>query len=129
MKGNGKSIHELTSIEAYLLSEKAGHPSHMHDYFWAQAEAIVRQRAAIVDVAIKASGKKAPKTTAKAKPAPTAKPAIAAKKAVAKKTPAQPLPAVAETVAKPTVSSAKPKAAPAAKKKSAPASKPASKPK
>lgn len=44
MKGNGQNIHELTRIEAYLLSEKAGHPSHMNDYFWAQAEAIVRQR-------------------------------------------------------------------------------------
>ena len=70
MKGNQQDIHELTRIEAFLLSEKAGHPSHMHDYFWSQAEAIVRQRAAIVAVAVKVAGKKKPaaaKTTGKTK--------------------------------------------------------------
>ena len=76
MKGKGQNIHELTRVEAFLLSEKAGHPSHMHDYFWAQAEAIVRQRAAIVDIAVKASAKKktAGKTVAVAKKKPAAKP-------------------------------------------------------
>lgn len=76
MNANGKNIEELTRIEAYLLSEKAGHPSHMHDYFWTQAQALVRHRVAIVEEAVKALAK-----PAKAKPA-TAK-TSGAKKPVA----------------------------------------------
>ena len=117
MKGKGQDIHELTRLEAYLLSEKAGHPAHMHDYFWSQAEAIVRQRAAVVDIAVKAAGKKAPKVS-KAKSEPAAKPATPAKKPAAKKTPEPQLPLDGGVTAKP----------PAAKsKKAAPASKPAAK--
>ena len=86
MNGKGSDIHELTRIEAYLLSEKAGHPSHMHDYFWTQAEAIVRQRVTIVDVAVKAAGKK-PATTGKA---------IRKKPTVAKTVPAATRPAVSK---------------------------------
>ncbi len=74
MRSNGKNIEELTRIEAYLLSEKAGHPSHLHNYFWTQAEAIVRQRAAVVEVAVKATAKAAAKS-AKAKPATLKTPA------------------------------------------------------
>ena len=106
MKGNGQDIHELTRVEAFLLSEKAGHPSHMHDYFWAQAEAIVRQRAAIVAVAVKAAGKKTP-----AKKASAAKP----KKPVEPELPLAPEPAPAPPKARKSVAVAK-KPAPAAKK-------------
>ncbi len=125
MKGNGYDIQELTRIEAYLLSEKAGHPSHMHDYFWTQAEAIVRQRAAIVYVAVKAAGKKSTGPAAKAKPATAAKTPATAKKPVAaarKKTP-EPQLALGDAVARP-------KPAAPAKKKAAPATgKSAAKPK
>lgn len=74
MKGKGQTIHELTRVEAYLLSEKAGHPSHMHDFFWSQAEGIVRQRLTIVETAVKASREKAPKAAKAA--SVSAKPAM-----------------------------------------------------
>ena len=103
MKGNGQNINELTRIEAFLLSEKAGHPSHMHDYFWTQAEAIVRQRAAIVDIAVKAAGKKVTKA---------GKPTKAKLTAAKAKKPVEPTPA-ARTPKKPAVMK---KAAPTGKK-------------
>ena len=74
MKGTANNLDELTRLEAYLLSEKAGHPSHMHDYFWTQAEAMVRQRVAIVPIAVKkpaVSASKKPVATP-AKPGKTA---------------------------------------------------------
>ncbi len=109
MKGNRQNIHELTRIEAFLLSEKAGHPSHMHDYFWAQAEAIVRQRVAIVEVAVKASGGKSLQTAkSKAK--------LAEQKA--KKTPDAQLPLGDEPSSpKPVPLSLKPKAVAPTRKK------------
>ncbi len=116
MKGNGPDIHELTRIEAYLLSEKAGHPSHMHDYFWTQAEAIVRQRVAIVDFAVKATEEPPVKTgkSTKAKPKPAA--------SKVKKSPdAQLLLGDETAMVKPTKAAPKPKSAAPAKKKAVPA--------
>ena len=114
MKGKAQDTYELTRIEAYLLSEKAGHPSHMNDYFWTQAEAIVRQRTAVVDVAVKAVGKK---KTAKA--AATTKAKLAAKpKAAAEpklKLSAEPEPAALKAKKSATFK----KASPAAKKNGA----------
>ncbi len=46
MKSNGKKAEELIRIEAYLLSEKAGHPEGMDAYFWTEAELIVAGRTA-----------------------------------------------------------------------------------
>ena len=40
MKGKAQTVDEAIRIEAYLLSEKAGHPSGMDAYFWEQAQAI-----------------------------------------------------------------------------------------
>ncbi len=128
MKGNGQNTHELTRIEAYLLSEKAGHPSHMHDYFWTQAEAIVRQRVTAVGAA-----KTSAKPPAKTAESPRAKPQPAGQKA--KKTPDAQLPLGDVAVAaKPKAAAPKPKPVAPAKKKAAPASskaaaKPISKPK
>ena len=63
---------EAIRIEAYLLSEKSGHPAGMEAYFWQEAELIVASRA-----------EKAPvkRLAAKAKP----KSAVAAKAVAAKK--------------------------------------------
>ncbi len=108
MKGNGPNINELTRIEAFLLSEKAGHPSHMNDYFWAQAEAIVRQRVAIVDVAVRANGTKSAKIGKPVK----AKPAVVK----AKKTAELELSLHAEFAAKPKKPATGKKAAPVTRK-------------
>ena len=99
MKGKSQTVEESIRIEAYLLSEKAGHPSGMDAYFWEQAQAIVQARTTAVAGAVKKAA--ANKAKAKAKPAP--------KKATV-------------TTAKPTAPAAKPKAA--AKLKAAPARKP-----
>ena len=48
MKKNAQSLHEYIRLEAYLLSEKAGHPTGMDEFFWAQAEAMVHGRTAVV---------------------------------------------------------------------------------
>ena len=45
MKSDGQTADELIRIEAYLLSEKAGHPQGMDDYFWSEATVIVAGRA------------------------------------------------------------------------------------
>jgi hypothetical protein len=44
MKSKGQTAHEAIRIEAYLLSEKAGHPAGMDAYFWQEAELIVADR-------------------------------------------------------------------------------------
>ena len=44
MTNNGHSSDEAIRIEAYLLSEKAGHPRGREQTFWKQAEAIVHSR-------------------------------------------------------------------------------------
>ena len=41
MKSKGQTPEEAIRIEAYLLSEKAGHPAGMEAYFWREAELIV----------------------------------------------------------------------------------------
>ena len=71
MKRHGHKKEEAIRIEAYLLSEKAGHPAGMESYFWQEAELIV---AAVDDkpapakrLAVKSKPKagKAPKAKAK----------------------------------------------------------------
>ena len=42
------TIQALIQLEAYLLSERAGHPTGMDNFFWMQAEAMVHGRAAVV---------------------------------------------------------------------------------
>lgn len=74
MKSTGKSLEESIRIEAYLLSEKAGHPGGMDAYFWSEAELIVAGRGAEKPAAPKrlaAKGK--PSAEAKAKKAGTGK--------------------------------------------------------
>jgi hypothetical protein len=44
MKSSGSKADEFIRIEAYLLSEKAGHPAGMETYFWQEAELIVAGR-------------------------------------------------------------------------------------
>lgn len=94
MKGKSQSIEEATRIEAYLLSEKAGHPAGMDGYFWEQATAIVHVRQTAVAGAVKEAA--AVKARAKAKPAV----------AVKAKTPAKP-----PTEVKPKAAAAKKPAA------------------
>ena len=45
MKSKVETADEAIRIEAYLLSEKAGHPAGMEAYFWQEAELIVADRA------------------------------------------------------------------------------------
>jgi len=78
MKSNGHKVQESIRIEAYLLSEKAGHPSGMEDVFWVEAESIVRGRqgeAAKAPAATKLKSKKS-----KVSASTAAKPAKAEKK-------------------------------------------------
>lgn len=82
MKKEVQSIHEYIRLEAYLLSEKAGHPSGMDESFWTQAEAMVHGRTAVV------VGPGKPK--AKAKSAVAATKEKPAKKAVSSKAPVLP---------------------------------------
>lgn len=84
MKGKTKTIGEAIRIEAYLLSEKAGHPAGMEHYFWTQAEGIVHARATAVSVAVKAAAvtpaaKRATKPKAAAKPVAETKPKVVVK--------------------------------------------------
>ena len=44
MKPRPASVEEAIRIEAYILSEKAGHPSGMEHAFWQQAETIIHSR-------------------------------------------------------------------------------------
>lgn len=69
MKGKNLSVNESTRIEAYLLSEKAGHPSGMDHYFWKEAEAIVHARTKVVATAVKKAAAAKPKAEAKPKAA------------------------------------------------------------
>ena len=90
MKGKAQTVDEAIRIEAYLLSEKAGHPAGMEAYFWEQAQVIVQARTTAVAVAVKKATAKKPSvakaklkaTPAKAKPAAVkkeSKPKAAAK--------------------------------------------------
>ena len=45
MKNKTQSLQETIRAQAYLLSEKAGHPPGLEDFFWFQAEAMVLERA------------------------------------------------------------------------------------
>jgi hypothetical protein len=63
----GKTVEESIRIQAYLLSEREGHPAGMEGFFWRQAQALV---AAKSRGAAKLKAKKS-KTKVKAKtPAP-----------------------------------------------------------
>ena len=46
MKSHGIPLEEAIRIEAYLLSERSGHPSGSDAMFWAQAEEIIHGRVA-----------------------------------------------------------------------------------
>ncbi len=87
----GKTVEESIRIQAYLLSEKEGHPAGMEGFFWRQAQALV---AAKSRGAAKLKAKKSkPKTAGKAKaPSPAAEiPAlIEASKTKAAPKPAKP---------------------------------------
>ena len=84
MKKDALSIHEHIRLEAFLLSEKAGHPAGMDQTFWVQAEAIVHGRTAVVAGAGKSTKAKAkPSAAAKAAKKPSA-PAAAKKNLPAK---------------------------------------------
>lgn len=73
MKTDASNIHEHIRLEAYLLSEQAGHPTGMDETFWVQAEAIVHGRTAVVAGAGKSKLKaKTAKPTKKLVAAPTA---------------------------------------------------------
>ena len=75
MKNPGSKADELIRIEAYILSEKAGHPAGMEAYFWQEAELLVASR----------SEKSAPKRLAAKGKAKVVAPAPVAKKAKKKK--------------------------------------------
>ena len=79
MKSNGLTTDEAIRIEAYLLSEKSGHPAGMEAYFWQEAELIVASRAE------KPVPPKRLAAKAKPKSAVAAKAMAAAKKAPKKK--------------------------------------------
>ena len=80
------TIQESIQLEAYLLSERAGHPTGMDTFFWMQAEAIVHGRAAVVAPAgntktpKKLVAKRKPAAKAKVKAATEAKPKAVAKR-------------------------------------------------
>ena len=65
MYKKGFDREEAIRLEAYLLSEKAGHPAGMESVFWAHAEALLNRRPA----------KSAPKRKAASKPAKAKRPA------------------------------------------------------
>ncbi len=60
MKKNANSSNEVIRIEAYLLSENAGHPHGMEAVFWAEGEAIVQRRRTPQAAPKTTAGKKAP---------------------------------------------------------------------
>ena len=65
MKQKAMTREESIRLEAYLLSEKAGHPSGMEQYFWTQAEALVQKRSTTaMPAAKKATRAAAPKAAA-----------------------------------------------------------------
>lgn len=116
--GHAHSPDEAIRIEAYLLSEKAGHPKGMEHTFWKQAEAIVHSRLTSKITKEKRSAKGKP-VPIEGKPAAVAKKAAAAAKPKAK-TVQQPLPLeapAAPELKKPA--SAKKAGAPTAKVESA----------
>lgn len=75
MKGNSLSVEESIRLEAYLLSEKAGHPPDMDTMFWAQAEQIVHGRIAAVAPSGVTKFVKAPAAPLPADEVPVRKPA------------------------------------------------------
>ncbi len=80
------TIQERIQLEAYLLSERAGHPTGMDKFFWMQAEAMVHGRTAVVapagktKAAKKPAAKRKPAAESKAKAITMAKPKAAAKR-------------------------------------------------
>ncbi len=103
MKKNntGLTREESIRLEAYLLSEKAGHPTGMERYFWMQAEAIVQKRSTSA-LPEEKPAPAAPKSRAKKPVAATAKPKAAAAPKVTKAATAKAVkPAAPETPAAP----------------------------
>ena len=60
MKGPTLSVEESIRLEAYLLSERAGHPHGLEKTFWVQAEAIVHGHTAVVVPSVLKKAAKAP---------------------------------------------------------------------
>ncbi len=87
MKKDAPSLHEHIRLEAFLLSEKAGHPTGMDEFFWAQAEAMVHGRTAVV--VGPGNPPKAKTKTGKGTPEKAVKKAVATK--------SQPIPKVDKT--------------------------------
>ena len=79
MKGKSQTDEEGIRVEAYLLSEKAGHPQGMEAYFWNEATLIVAGRGE------KAAPAKRLAAKAKSKTGPAAKIVAAIKKKTPKK--------------------------------------------
>jgi hypothetical protein len=73
MKRDGQTPEEAIRVEAYLLSEKAGHPVGMEAYFWQEAELIVAGRNEKPVPAKRLAAKGKPKAGAAAKSAAGAK--------------------------------------------------------
>ena len=74
MKGHALSVEEIIRLEAYLLSERSGHPHGLEKTFWVQAEAIVHGRTAAVAPSVLKTAAEAPA----AKAAPKKKTAVKA---------------------------------------------------
>ena len=95
MKTKGQHDTEtLIRLEAYLLSERAGHPPGMDAIFWKQAEALVREGKSLSK---KPDGKPAEKQKAVSKKAPAK---VAAEPVAAEKSPSS-KPTVTKTARKP----------------------------
>ena len=67
-KNNGLTRDEAIRLEAYLLSEKAGHPTGMEQFFWQQAEALVQKRSTTAPRSKKNAAATAPVALAAAAP-------------------------------------------------------------
>ncbi len=92
----GKTVEESIRIQAYLLSEKEGHPAGMERFFWRQAEALVAAKLKAKKSKTKGNAKakakipvviEAPKAKASPKAAKSAKPAKPVKSSRKKKDP------------------------------------------
>ena len=68
MKSDGQTSEEAIRIEAFILSEKAGHPAGMEAYFWQEAELIVAGRTDKPAPAKRLAAKGTPKAGTAAKP-------------------------------------------------------------
>ncbi len=78
MKKKAKALEDAIRVEAYILSERAGHPAGMEEVFWVQAEETVYSRLTgskppSRKMAVKKAPKKTAVKTASSKKTPAAK--------------------------------------------------------